>query len=37
MPLNEGQFDEEIRFRLTAEQKMRLYTEAKRQHVAAAD
>lgn len=37
MRLNERQFDDQIRFWLTVEQKMRLYTEAKRQRVAAAD
>jgi hypothetical protein len=37
MPLNEKQFDDQIRFRLTSEQKRRLYVEAKRQCASAAD
>jgi hypothetical protein len=37
MPLNEKQFDDQIRFRLTSEQKRRLYVEAKRQRASAAD
>jgi hypothetical protein len=37
MPLNELMFDDQIRFRLTSAQKRRLYAEAKRRHLAAAD
>jgi hypothetical protein len=37
MLLNEKQFDDQIRFRLTSQQKRRLYVQAKRQRASAAD